>query len=267
MAENTKIEWTEHTGNFWWGCSKVSPGCDNCYAEKSTNRYGHKIWGVNAPRLIIKNTFKELARLQRQAQSLGRVDRVFVGSMMDIFEKSLPLFYFNGDRLKRSKEAPFITTGELRTEFFQRIASGEYPNLLLLLLTKRPSNINKMIPSDWKESPPANVMFGTSPVDQETFNNLVSHLLKVKGKRFLSMEPQLGPIDIGKLKGIDWIIQGGESGWKRRPFDLAWADSIRQQCKENDIPYFFKQIDKVTPIPPSYLVRHVPDYMTPCIKE
>jgi protein gp37 len=263
MAENSKIEWTEHTGNFWWGCDHVTAGCDNCYAETFANRYGHKVWGTKAPRLYIKSIFKALAKFQRQAQEQNKVERVFVGSMMDIFEKSLPLYFFNGDKVTSQGSSHHILSGEIRDEFFNRISQGEYQNLFFLLLTKRPSNINKMIPEAWKTSPPANVMFGTSPVDQQTFDNLIPHLLNVNGKRFLSMEPQLAPIGIGKLKGIDWIIQGGESGPHRRPFNLEWADSMREQCAQAGIPYFFKQIDKVIPVPEPYLIRELPIFLKP----
>lgn len=262
MAENSKIEWTEHTGNIWWGCEHVHTGCDNCYAEKFAYSKGHSLWGKDAPRLIIKPIFKNLAKYQRQAAEGKRRDRVFVGSMMDIFEKSLPLFFFNGTPVINDVTLAAVTSGELREELFRRISNNEYPNLYFLLLTKRPSNINKMIPAAWKESPPENVMFGASTVDQPTFDNLVKHLKKVKGKRFLSMEPQVGPI-VGDLDGIDWVIQGGESGAKskRRPFKLEWATSMREQCEKAGVPYFFKQIDKVTPIPVEYMIREVPAFI------
>jgi len=256
MATNSKIEWTHHTANLWWGCSAVHAGCDNCYAEALAKRYGHQIWGNDTPRALVKSVWKDLDRYQVDAQKAGEIHRVFVGSMMDIFEKDMPLVDF--------KHAPVIIdgfqmrTGQLRQELFERISRGRYPNLMLLLLTKRPSNINKMIPEQWKINPPSNVMFGTSPVDQQTFDNLVQHLLKVNGRRFLSIEPQLGDIALGHLTGIDWIIQGGESGSGRRPFSLEWAKSMRQQCAQVGVPYFFKQIDKVRPIPEGCLVREFP---------
>jgi protein gp37 len=103
------------------------------------------------------------------------------------------------------------------------------------------------------------VMYGTSPVDQKTFDTLVPQLVGVKGKHFLSMEPQLANIYLGDASGIDWIIQGGESGHHKRPFDLEWARSMRFQCSERSIPYFFKQIDKVQAIPEDLLIREFPN--------
>jgi protein gp37 len=103
-------------------------------------------------------------------------------------------------------------------------------------------------------------MFGTSPVNQETFDKLTSQLLEVNGKRFLSIEPQLDVISLPiQLEGIDWIIQGGESGHYKRPFDLSWARSLRHECIALRIPYFFKQIDKVKEIPNDLLIREFPN--------
>jgi len=257
MAQNSKIEWTHHTANLWHGCTKVHEGCDNCYAETLAKRWGNDIWGNDKPRKEVKSVFQELSKMQVLAKNANTIHRVFVGSMMDIFEKPMPLvdgkgkeiYLFNGERK---------TTGYLRSVFFQKISHGEYPNLMFLLLTKRPSNINKYIPERWKEEPPNNVMFGTSPVNQQTFEKLVRDLKEVKGKRFLSIEPQLDKIVLGDLSGIDWIIQGGESGHHKRPFNLEWARQMRDECKALNIPYFFKQIDKIQQIPDDLLIRNFP---------
>jgi len=108
-------------------------------------------------------------------------------------------------------------------------------------------------------------MFGTSPVNQETSQKLINQLLEVKGKRFLSIEPQLDFIDLRlvntgiiKINSIDWIIQGGESGHHKRPFNLDWAYSMKKQCADAEIPYFFKQIDKIQTIPDDLLIREFP---------
>jgi protein gp37 len=195
-------------------------------------------------------------KYQRIAAEKGEHHRVFCGSMMDIFEKSMPL-------LNPSKG--FTETQDLRNYLFGRIDAGYYNNLIFLFLTKRPSNILKMVPVKWLDKPPANVMYGTSASDHETFYNMVKHLLKVPGKHFVSVEPQIQFIDINCLnilelggQRVDWIIQGGESGHNRRPFDLQWAYSMRDQCKYRGIPYFFKQIDKIKPIPEDLLVRQFP---------
>ncbi|HCW06660.1 MAG TPA: hypothetical protein DGG95_04760 [Cytophagales bacterium] len=261
---NSKIEWTSHTANLWWGCARVHEGCDNCYAELMAKRYGHDVWGIETPRRKILSVWDDLDRYQRKAEAEKKLHRVFVGSMMDIFEKSRPLVNTNGMDIEGE-------TDDLRKELFQRISDDRYPNLMFLLLTKRPSNINKYIPSEWKSNPPPNVMFGTSVVNQKTFSDLVPHLLKVNGYRFLSCEPQLAPIDLkingNPLTGIDWVIQGGESGQRRRPFDLAWARSMREQCKLAGIRYFFKQIDKVQEIPKNLLIRQFPTVEIPSFQE
>lgn len=259
MAENSKIEWCHHSVNLWWGCTEVHAGCDNCYARVFSNRFNQPLWGNDVPRKEIKSAWDNLIKFQNLAAAKGEIHRVFVGSMMDIFEKAMPII---------DAEVPEYTTGVLRNRFFSQITDGWYPNLLFLFLTKRPSNINKRIPDHWKETPPDNVMFGTSPVDQKTADTLIPQLLQVKGKKFLSVEPQLAEIKLQSnwlignhdIKGqIDWVIQGGESGPKRRPFNLDWAYSLRDQCAEARVPYFFKQIDKVQPIPADLMIRQFPE--------
>ena len=254
MAQNSKIEWTHHTANLWHGCTKVHEGCDNWYAETLAKRWGNDVWGNDKPRKIINSVFNELDKFQRIAKEANEMQRVFVGSMMDIFEKPMPLIDSKGI------EVTNLNTGEIRDTFFKRISENRYPNLMFLLLTKRPSNINKYIPESWKQTPPENVMFGTSPVNQTTYTTLVRQLLEVNGKKFLSIEPQLDFISIPSdlYKGIDWIIQGGESGHHKRPFNLDWAYSMKQDCKDLNIPFFFKQIDKIKEIPTDLQVRMFP---------
>lgn len=262
MGQNSKIEWTHHTANLWQGCTKVHAGCNSCYAETLAKRWGNDVWGNDKMRLEVKSVWSNFKKFQKDAAATGEIHRVFVGSMMDIFEKPMPVM--------DSKGRPAgITTEDLRQIFF-RVVVPSSPNLMFLLLTKRPSNINKYIPYGWKLNPPKNVMYGCSPVNQETFDNFIQHMHEVGGKKFLSVEPQLGPIDICKMypvgKGevamgllIDWIIQGGESGPGKRPFNLDWARSMRKQCEAFNIPYFFKQIDKVQEIPEELLIRQFPE--------
>jgi len=275
MAQNSKIEWCHHTANLWWGCTKVHEGCDHCYAETLSNRWNFDVWGNDNPRRAINSVWKDLAKYQKLAKEANEIHRVFVGSMMDIFEKPMLLVNSKGEIIEG------MDTNELRQVLFHSIGRGDYKNLMFLFLTKRPSNINKYIPESWKENPPSNVMFGTSPVNQATFHKLVNQLCEVKGKRFLSIEPQLEEISLykedcvfGKVysstaKGngiggqtitsdkpnIDWIIQGGESGAHKRPFNLEWAYTLRDECLAIGIPYFFKQIDKVQPIPEDLMIR------------
>ena len=242
MAENSGISWTTHTANLWFGCTKVHAGCDNCYAEKQSKRFGDDLWGNDKPRRAIKSFFNDLARFQRLAKEAGEIHKVFVGSMMDIFEKPMPLIDSKGIEIKD------MTTDDLRKKFFMSISMGEYPNLMFLLLTKRPSNINKYIPESWKTNPPANVMFGTSPVNQQTADKLIPQLKEVNGNLFLSIEPQLDRISLYPhliMSKIIWVINGGESGHGRRPFNLSWARQLKTDCQRHGVAFFFKQIDKV----------------------
>ena len=260
MSKNSKIEWTNHTANLWWGCTKVHEGCDNCYAESFSKRWGHSIWGNNNPRKEVTSVWKDLAKYQKDARSVGKIHRVFVGSMMDIFEKPMPLIDWKGNPLDRN-------TGDLRDQFFRNFTDGSYPNLMFLLLTKRPSNINKFIPDSWKNNPPPNVMFGTSPVNQLTSVTLIEQLLKVNGRKFLSVEPQLTEITLMpwlQSKQIDWVIQGGESGHHKRPFDTDWGRKLKAECEATGTPYFFKQIDKVKEIPGDLMVRSYPNEVLAC---
>lgn len=262
MAQNSKIEWTDHTANLWLGCTKVHEGCDHCYAETLSKRWGQNVWGNDKPRREVKSVWKDFSKYQRLAREAGEIHRVFVGSMMDIFEKPMPLVDSKGASMEMSTE-------DLRQIFFRDVVPAS-PNLLFLLLTKRPSNINKYIPQTWKENPPENVMFGTSPVNQVTADKLIPQLLQVSGNKFLSIEPQLGKIDLARIKinhssyvnsfcsGINWVINGGESGHNRRPFNLEWAYDLKEQCKAIGVPYFFKQIDKVLPVPEDLMVREFP---------
>lgn len=276
MAQNSKIEWCDHTANLWWGCTKVNEGCDHCYAETLSKRWGEDIWGNNKPRRAIKSVWKDLNKYQKMAKEARKISRVFVGSMMDIFEKPMSIVDSKGELIKLDGMDEYgMTTNDMRAQLFINISNNIYPNLLFLFLTKRPSNINKYIPESWKENPPKNVMFGTSLVNQETANKLIPQLLQVNGKRFLSVEPQLGTLDLCEYLGIwcnqttgkwvnfksssiDWVIQGGESGHHRRPFNLNWAYSLKRQCESANVPYFFKQIDKVLPIPEDLMVRQFP---------
>ena len=260
MAQDSTIEWTHHTANLWWGCTKVHEGCDNCYAATLSKRYGNDVWGNDKPRKQVKSVWTDLLKYQKLAKLANTSHRVFVGSMMDIFEKPMPLIDSKGNLLG-------FDTGSLRQQFFDNISNGLYPNLMFLLLTKRPSNINRMIPAGWITNPPINVMFGTSPVNQLTAMTLIEQLLKVNGNRFLSVEPQLSEISLLpwlQSKQIHWVIQGGESGAGRRKFDTDWGRKLKAECQATDTPYFFKQIDKVLAIPSDLMIRDYPEKAFGC---
>jgi protein gp37 len=253
MGQNSKIEWCTHTANLWWGCTKVTAGCDHCYAETLSNRYSKtNVWGNDAPRRIIESVWEALDKYQNAAKKAGEMHRVFVGSMMDIFEKPMPIVHNDG-LLNRS-----FDTGHVRQALFEAIDRGKYNNLMFLFLTKRPSNILKMIPKNWIHTPRKNVMYGTSPCDQKTYDSLMFGFRKVEGKKFLSIEPLLGPIKLNVNPAVDWVIVGGESGPGKRPMDLAWARSIRDQCLSAGVPFFMKQIDKVQTIPDDLMIRQFP---------
>jgi protein gp37 len=263
--ENSKIEWTDHTANLWWGCQKVHAGCDNCYAEALDHRFSGDHWGAKAPRKLVKSVWKDLARFQRDAAAKNEIKRVFVGSMMDIFEVSKPVVDSAGNITDTE-------TGNLRHKFFTEVVPNS-PNLLFLLLTKRPGNISRMIPEDWKVNPPGNVMYGTSVVDMKTADKMINKLVKVPGKHFLSIEPLLAPLSLWRWIGyhghpanndeatkavfraavakfgrpIDWVIVGGESGPNSRPMHPDWVRRLRDECKAADVPFFFKQWGEYLP--------------------
>lgn len=260
MAENTKISWCDRTENAWIGCSKQHTGCKNCFAESMSNNrftgnlYNEIVWGENAKRYRVKGFFKNLNAAQRKAKIKGVKETVFVGSMMDIFEDSKPLLNPLGE---------FCTTDDLRQELFNRITIGAYKNLIFLFLTKRPRSIREMLPDEWYYSW-ENVWFGTSISDQETtkYAYQLRNSLRFQNL-FLSIEPQIGNIEDICLDGISWVIQGGESGPKKRPFDISWAYKMKEICQFYGVPYFFKQIDKVQPIPKDLLIQEFPIQLKP----
>ena len=251
MAENSKIEWTDHTVNLWWGCAKVHTGCKNCYAEHLSDvRYQNNLWGEKGKRKRIKSAFKDLDKYQKKALKANEKHKVFVGSMMDIFEDNKPLV--------NPEHTSWADTETLRMDLFERIDENWYPNLIFLFLTKRPTNIVHMIPNDWINNTPKNVWFGTSVSNMETWKYAESLKLVSNTNLFLSIEPQVGLVTNVSLKGFQWIIQGGESGSKKRPFDLEWAYRLKRMCERDNVPYFFKQIDKVQQIPKDLMIREFP---------
>jgi protein gp37 len=251
MAQNSAIEWTDHTANFWWGCFKVSDGCKNCYAETLSNRYGKSIWGPpkTTGRELKKGIWKELPKWNEQARESGQRRRVFVQSMADFFE-----------------DHPQVTEWRWNAICLME----QCKSLDFQVLTKRPENILSMVPVSWQRNDwPSNVWIGTSVENQETADQRIPELLKIPAKvRFLSCEPLLGPIDFYKvtspasretLRGIQWVIVGGESGPHARPMHPAWARSIRDQCQAAGVPFFMKQMDKKTAIPSDLMIREWPE--------
>jgi protein gp37 len=228
MAMNSKIEWTNHTFNGWWGCVKVSPGCDHCYANTWANRMGHNVWGPHAQRRILSDAQYRLPLAwDKKAQEAGERHKVFCSSMADFFENRPDLIEPRNRILKLIKETTHLDWQ---------------------VLTKRPQNIRKHLPKEYDYPP--NLWLGTSVEDQHAADTRIRFLLKHDraAVRFLSCEPLLGPVDIRRYlvpnsKGakIDWVIIGGEAGGHSRPMNPIWAASLIRQCEEAGVAVFFKQ--------------------------
>jgi protein gp37 len=266
MSENSKIEWTDHTFNPWIGCTRVSPGCDHCYAAVSTPaRVMGVKWGTGEARQRTSaSTWKLPRRWIAKHEAFfaehGRRQRVFCASLADVFDNAVD--------------------PQWRADLFRLI--DDTPNLDWLLLTKRVGNVEAMIQdvsdrlfgSDALRPAvlPDNVWLGATIVNQEEADRDIPKLLSVPARiRFLSMEPLLGPInltrlahgdesDLDALRGqlvftpqhiamppqplpskIDWVIVGGESGAGARPTHPDWARSLRDQCAAAAVPFLFKQ--------------------------
>lgn len=272
MSENTNIEWCDATINPWWGCTKVSAGCLNCYAETlSDQRYKNNAWGPKGKRKEIKSWRTTLKKLSKQAQEEGRRLKVFCSSMSDIFE--------GPETCGGEKSENWAKIVRLRSELLENVVNCQ--SLDFLLLTKRPENIHRYLDIQFGKVVsgtagyddqrvelclPPNLWIGTSVEDQETADKRIPHLLKVPAKvRFLSCEPLLGPVrlyphlpiakndfeesapwflDRSNNEGISpihWVICGGESGRKPRPMDVEWARGLAAQCKAANVPFFMKQ--------------------------
>lgn len=279
MAENSKIEWCDHTFNPWEGCQKVGPGCDHCYAETRNARFAGGVavnWGPGAPRRRTSdaNWRKPLlwnALHEAFFAAHGRRQRVFCASLADIFDNAV--------------------SAQWRIDLLRLIELT--PNLDWLLLTKRIGNATQMLEAavrainhgrwGWRDNVFQNVWIGATVVNQEEADRDIPKLLETPAAvRFLSMEPLLGPVDltaaylpcenaiddllmdpetgayecckrcdftgIGDEMGIDWVIAGGESGPHARPMHPDWARSLRDQCKAAGVPLLFKQWGEWLPI-------------------
>lgn len=240
MGENTAIGWTDHTFNCWWGCLRVSPGCEHCYAE--VLREAHRPQDLGPAKTTARRTFgeahwREPLTWNRKAAKEGVRRRVFCASMADVFE-----------------DHP--TANAEREKLWDLIRAT--PWLDWQLLTKRPDNIARMLPADWGGGYP-NVWLGTS-VENSDYYHRITALEAIPARvRFLSCEPLLGPI-YPNLAKIHWTIVGGESGPKRRPMDLDWVEWIEAACRVHDTAFFMKQDSALKPGQrgriPDHLWRH-----------
>jgi protein gp37 len=222
MADGSSIEWTDATWNPVTGCTKISAGCDNCYAERFSERFR------GTPGHPFEHGFDLTLRPGRLEQPLRwRQPRmIFVNSMSDLFHKDVPEAFIA--RVFNTMEAAHWHT-------FQ-------------VLTKRSSLMRDFLRRRYGASPgPAHMWFGVS-VEDGTKLSRVRHLQQAPaGVRFLSIEPLIGQIGEMDLAGIHWVIVGGESGPRARPMKLEWVRAIRDQCKAADVAFFFKQWGGVRP--------------------
>ncbi|MFD0798462.1 DUF5131 family protein [Maribacter chungangensis] len=214
MASKSKIEWTEVTWNPVTGCSKVSAGCKFCYAEVMAKRL--KAMGVEQ----YNDGFKlRLAPHQLNAPFKWKKKKlVFVNSMSDLFHEDVPLEYIQ--------------------RVFKTMNSTKH---IYQVLTKRSERLLELSPFlTWTP----NIWMGVS-VENQNFTYRVTDLLGTNAQvKFLSIEPLIGKINFIKLKGIDWVIVGGESGPKARPLKKEWIQTLKNKCEIREIPFFFKQWGK-----------------------
>ena len=214
MGKDSKIAWTDHTFNPWWGCTKIGQECVFCYAEEQAHRWGFKCWG-NAPRRLFGDShWNDPVRWNKAAEKSGKREKVFCGSMCDVFEDGVP------------------GLDKQRTLLWKLIEAT--PTLDWLLLTKRPANIalTGLLPNVW---------LGTT-VGCRSGLRRVDELRRLPATvRFLSVEPLLEDLGTVDLSGINWVIVGCESGPNARQMQLDWVRSLRDQCVSAGVPLFFKQ--------------------------
>jgi protein gp37 len=280
MAANTSIEWCHHTFNPWMGCTKVSAGCANCYAETLMDtRYGKTKWGPRGLRVIKADSgWREPLKWDREAKAAGERHRVFCASLADVFE---------GEDTMPADAWPAVE--EARTRLFALIDGT--PNLDWLLLTKRPENAARMIrKTPWDRCAKCgayadldeeekreslfkldrhndgwvcrkcgihasyhreNLWLGTSVENEDATCRIDILRRSPVVVRFLSIEPLIGPIGQLNLAGIHWVIVGGESGHGARPMNVEWARSIVSQCKAAGVECFVKQLGAEPRDPPA----------------
>jgi len=236
MAESTGIQWCDRTWSPWEGCQKAGPGCDHCYAE-AMNKWLRKgeNWGPGAPRRVYSDEhWSKPVRWNAAAAKAGTTYSVFP-SVCDPMDPESP----EGQRAR----------------FWNLIEATQH--LRWLILTKRIGNAKRMLPAEWlrRGGWPKNARLGATMVNQEEYDRDIGKLLRLDVPNFVSIEPQLGAIDMHMggasmpdyaphrpLPRIGWVIVGGESGRGAREFDIAWPRAIVRQCKAAGVPAFVKQM-------------------------
>jgi protein gp37 len=222
MSASTEIEWTDATWNPVTGCSKITRGCDHCYAERFSERFR----GVH--RHPFENGFDLTLRPERLKQPLfwRQPRRIFVNSMSDLFHKEVP---------RKFIDAVFDTMEDAHWHTFQ-------------VLTKRSSLMTRYLKSRYGTGlAPSHIWLGVSVEDAKNVVRM-KHLRAAQASvKFISFEPLLGPVGKINLDGIHWTIVGGESGPESRPMAQEWATEIRDQCRAAKVAFFFKQWGGVRP--------------------
>ncbi|MFC1838900.1 DUF5131 family protein [Thermodesulfobacteriota bacterium] len=213
MSTKTSIEWTEHTWNPTTGCTKISPGCENCYAEVMAKRL--KAMGVKGYESEFKLTLQPYRLLEPLHRKKSTV--YFVNSMSDLFHEEIPYSYIK-KVFKVIEKTPWHT--------YQ-------------ILTKRAERMKEVMQ---KINISQNAWMGVTVENRKHGLPRIDLLRKLKADvRFLSIEPLLEDMGDIDLSNIHWVIVGGESGPKARPMKAAWVKNIKKQCKEYNVPFFFKQ--------------------------
>jgi protein gp37 len=222
MSDGSTIEWTDATWNPVTGCTKITRGCDNCYAERFSERWrgvaGHPF----------ETGFDLTLRPERLEQPLKwkRARMIFVNSMSDLFHKDVPKAFI--DRV-------FDTMEAADWHKFQ-------------VLTKRSSLMRRYLRDRYgAERGPAHIWCGVSVEDAKAAARITHLRQSPAGVRFLSIEPLIGAVGKVNLEGIDWVIAGGESGPGARPIHLEWVREIRDQCQAQKVAFFFKQWGGIRP--------------------
>jgi len=222
MADGTQIEWTDATWNPVTGCSKITAGCDNCYAERFSERFR----GV--PDHPFENGFDLTVRPMRLTQPLSWKGsrRIFVNSMSDLFHKEVPRDFI---------DKVFDTMEKASWHTFQ-------------VLTKRSSLLTRYLAQRYPASfAPSHIWLGVSVEDAQNAVR-IKYLKSARATvKFVSFEPLIGPVGKIDLSGIDWAIVGGESGPRARPMEEAWAIDLRDQCRTQKVAFFFKQWGGIRP--------------------
>ncbi|MGH7096031.1 MAG: DUF5131 family protein [Stellaceae bacterium] len=216
MADSTEIEWTDATWNPVTGCTKISAGCDNCYAERFSERFR----GV--PDHPFSSGFNLTLRPERLDQPLRwkRSRKIFVNSMSDLFHKEIPEGFVD--------------------QVFDKMEHATWH--IFQVLTKRSSRLRDYIRGRYGSmGAPCHLWLGTSVEDGSKISR-IRHLQQTPARvRFLSIEPLIGQIAELPLDGIDWVIVGGESGPRARPVEVRWVRDVRDRCLAAGVPFFFKQ--------------------------